>query len=71
MSVRRAAVVVVRGYQYIISPMLGHNCRFYPTCSEYTCQAIERYGIAKGSWLGIKRISRCHPWHPGGVDPVP
>ncbi|ACH82296.1 membrane protein insertion efficiency factor YidD [Acidithiobacillus ferrooxidans] len=71
MSVRRAAVVVVRGYQYIISPMLGHNCRFFPTCSEYTCQAIERYGIAKGSWLGIKRISRCHPWHPGGVDPVP
>ncbi|BBF65171.1 membrane protein insertion efficiency factor YidD [Acidithiobacillus sp. 'AMD consortium'] len=71
MSPRRAAVVVVRGYQYVISPMLGHNCRFFPTCSEYTCQAIERYGIAKGSWLGIKRISRCHPWHPGGVDPVP
>ena len=71
MSVRRAAVVMVRGYQYVISPILGHHCRFYPTCSEYTCQAIERYGIAKGSWLGIKRISRCHPWHPGGVDPVP
>ena len=71
MSVRRAAVVMVRGYQYVISPMLGHNCRFFPTCSEYTCQAIERYGIAKGSWLGIKRISRCHPWHSGGVDPVP
>ncbi|MGC9215224.1 membrane protein insertion efficiency factor YidD [Acidithiobacillus sp.] len=71
MRMRRAAVVVVRGYQYVISPMLGHNCRFFPTCSEYTCQAIERYGIAKGSWLGIKRISRCHPWHPGGVDPVP
>jgi len=71
MSVRRVAVVVVRGYQYVISPILGHHCRFYPTCSEYTCQAIERYGIAKGSWLGIKRISRCHPWHPGGVDPVP
>ncbi|MHB1632802.1 MAG: membrane protein insertion efficiency factor YidD [Acidithiobacillus sp.] len=71
MSARRVAVIVVRGYQYIISPMLGHHCRFYPTCSEYTCQAIERYGIAKGSWLGIKRISRCHPWQPGGVDPVP
>ena len=71
MSARRAAVVVVRGYQYVISPMLGHHCRFYPTCSEYTCQAIERYGITKGSWLGIKRISRCHPWQPGGVDPVP
>ncbi|MBU2786101.1 MAG: membrane protein insertion efficiency factor YidD [Acidithiobacillus ferriphilus] len=71
MSVRHVAVVVVRGYQYVISPILGHHCRFYPTCSEYTCQAIERYGIAKGSWLGIKRISRCHPWHSGGVDPVP
>ncbi|MHB8115701.1 MAG: membrane protein insertion efficiency factor YidD [Acidithiobacillus ferrivorans] len=71
MSVRHVAVVVVRGYQYVISPMLGQRCRFYPTCSEYACQAIERYGIAKGSWLGIKRISRCHPWHSGGVDPVP
>ncbi len=71
MSARSVAVVVVRGYQYVISPMLGHHCRFYPTCSEYTCQAIERYGIAKGSWLGIKRISRCHPWQPGVVDPVP
>jgi putative membrane protein insertion efficiency factor len=71
MSVRHVAVVVVRGYQYVISPMLGSRCRFYPTCSEYACQAIERYGIAKGSWLGIKRISRCHPWHSGGVDPVP
>ncbi|MFA7496536.1 MAG: membrane protein insertion efficiency factor YidD [Acidithiobacillus sp.] len=71
MSARRAAVMTVRTYQYVISPLLGHHCRFYPTCSEYTCQAIERYGIAKGSWLGIKRISRCHPWHEGGVDPVP
>ncbi|AEM46392.1 UPF0161 protein yidD [Acidithiobacillus ferrivorans SS3] len=71
MSVRHVAVVVVRGYQYVISPMFGPRCRFYPTCSEYACQAIERYGIAKGSWLGIKRISRCHPWHSGGVDPVP
>ncbi|WP_297471463.1 membrane protein insertion efficiency factor YidD [Acidithiobacillus sp.] len=71
MSARGVAVMVVRGYQYVVSPMLGHHCRFYPTCSEYTCQAIERYGIAKGSWLGIKRISRCHPWQPGGVDPVP
>ncbi|MCK9187913.1 membrane protein insertion efficiency factor YidD [Acidithiobacillus sp.] len=71
MSARGVAVMVVRGYQYVISPMLGHHCRFYPTCSEYTCQAIERYGIAKGSWLGIKRISRCHPWQPGGIDLVP
>ena len=71
MSARGVAVMVVRGYQYVVSPMLGHHCRFYPTCSEYTCQAIERYGIAKGSWLGIKRISRCHPWQPGGIDPVP
>ncbi|WP_414040508.1 membrane protein insertion efficiency factor YidD [Acidithiobacillus sp. M4-SHS-6] len=71
MRARRAAVLAVRTYQYAISPLLGHHCRFYPTCSEYTCQAIERYGIVKGSWLGIKRIGRCHPWHAGGVDPVP
>ncbi|MEY2336219.1 membrane protein insertion efficiency factor YidD [Acidithiobacillus ferrianus] len=71
MNARRAAILVVRGYQSVISPFLGHNCRFYPTCSEYTCQAIERYGIAQGFWLGIKRISCCHPWHPGGIDPVP
>ena len=64
MSVRRAAVVMVRGYQYVISPMLGHNCRFFPTCSEYTCQAIERYGIAKGSWLALNASAAAIPGTP-------
>ena len=59
---------IIRFYQIFISPNLGKNCRFYPSCSEYTYQAIKRYGAIVGSWKGIKRILRCHPWHPGGVD---
>ncbi len=62
---------IIRGYQRFISPMLGNNCRFYPTCSEYSRQAIERYGALKGGWLAIKRISKCHPLHPGGIDELP
>ncbi|MBT7410718.1 MAG: membrane protein insertion efficiency factor YidD [Methylococcales bacterium] len=62
---------LIKSYQYCISPYLGGNCRFYPTCSEYALEAIERYGVLKGSWLGIKRLSRCHPFHEGGCDPVP
>ncbi len=62
---------LVRGYQLLISPVLGSNCRFYPTCSSYMLQAIELHGPVRGTWLGLKRIGRCHPWHAGGVDPVP
>ena len=62
---------VVRIYQIVISPMIGPHCRFQPTCSNYTIEAIESYGLIKGLILGIRRISRCHPWHPGGLDPVP
>lgn len=58
-------------YRYAISPMLGRNCRFMPSCSEYACEAIERHGSVRGSWLALKRILRCHPWNPGGYDPVP
>jgi len=68
---RRGAVLVIRGYQLLLSPFLGSNCRYHPSCSEYACEAIARYGLLKGSWLGIKRLGRCHPWHPGGFDPVP
>ena len=56
--------------QYLISPLLGQNCRYTPTCSEYSIQAIEKYGIFKGFWLSIKRISKCHPWGGSGHDPL-
>lgn len=62
---------MVRLYQRVVSPILPKSCRFYPTCSEYTYQAIEKYGAAKGIYLGIKRILKCHPFHPGGSDPLP
>jgi len=62
---------VVRFYQLFISPIIGPRCRFYPTCSHYTIDAIKQHGVLKGGWLAIKRIVRCHPYNPGGVDPVP
>ncbi len=68
---KRMVMALIRGYQRFISPLLGSNCRFHPTCSHYTLEAVERYGVAKGLWLGAKRISRCHPFNPGGYDPVP
>ncbi|WP_432474326.1 membrane protein insertion efficiency factor YidD [Amphritea sp. HPY] len=71
MILRHAFIFLVKVYQYLVSPFLGPNCRFYPTCSAYTIEAIEQHGIFKGSWLGIRRIGRCHPYNPGGFDPVP
>ncbi len=61
----------IKGWRKFISPLYGQVCKFYPTCSAYGLQAIELYGALKGGWLTIKRISRCHPWSAGGVDPVP
>lgn len=61
----------VRLYQLALSPLLGQRCRFYPSCSEYTRDALLRHGVRKGLMLGIVRLCKCHPWHPGGVDPVP
>jgi len=62
---------LIRLYQSTISRALPPTCRFFPSCSEYAYQAIERYGVIKGGWIAIKRIARCHPLHPGGYDPVP
>lgn len=64
-------ILIIRGYQLVLSPLLGSNCRFYPTCSHYAREALEKHGALKGSWLAIRRIGRCNPWHEGGVDPVP
>jgi len=68
---RALGVGAIRGYQRWISPYLPRSCRFVPSCSEYAAQAVERYGLARGGWLAVRRILRCHPFHPGGYDPVP
>lgn len=62
---------LIRGYQLAISPMLGNRCRFFPSCSEYALEALQKHGLSKGIWLGLRRVGRCHPWCPGGYDPVP
>lgn len=64
-------VALLRGYKYAISPLLGRNCRFFPCCSEYALEAVEKHGPLKGASLAMKRVARCHPWNPGGFDPVP
>jgi hypothetical protein len=68
---RDAAILALRGYKRFISPLLPPMCRFEPTCSVYAMQAIEKYGIMRGVWLGARRLLRCHPLNPGGWDPVP
>lgn len=62
---------LIRGYQLLLSPFIGNQCRFTPTCSRYAREAVERHGAIKGSWMAMRRVSRCHPWHHGGHDPVP
>jgi uncharacterized protein len=68
---RPILIGLLKGYQYLVSPLLGPHCRFYPSCSHYAVEAIERHGVIYGSYLAARRLGRCHPWHPGGVDPVP
>jgi len=66
-----AALFLIRAYRTLVSPLLGTRCRFYPSCSEYTYEAIARHGFLKGTVLGVRRLLRCHPFHEGGIDPVP
>lgn len=68
---KRLILTLIKGYSYLISPFLGNNCRYYPTCSAYMQEAIVLHGVWRGIWLGVRRILRCHPFHEGGVDPVP
>jgi putative membrane protein insertion efficiency factor len=68
---KKAFISIIRFYQVFISPLKPPSCRFHPTCSHYGIEAIQRFGAVKGGWLTIKRISKCHPFHPGGLDPVP
>ncbi len=68
---RRLLTLLITLYQLCLSPFLGNRCRFYPTCSSYAKEALEEHGVIKGSQLSLKRLAKCHPWHEGGVDPVP
>jgi putative membrane protein insertion efficiency factor len=68
---RRILKIAIRGYQLIVSPMLPPSCRFTPSCSQYALEAVGRHGALRGSWLAARRLARCHPFHPGGFDPVP
>lgn len=67
---RKLIVAFLRLYKWALSPLLPSACRYYPTCSDYMRQAVEKYGVVRGVWMGIKRIARCHPFHQGGLDPV-
>lgn len=68
---QRLLIGLIQGYRYLLSPFLGQHCRFHPTCSGYAITAVQRHGVLRGSWLAARRIGRCHPWHEGGLDPVP
>lgn len=69
--IRQILLGLIQIYRYAISPFLGQRCRFYPSCSAYAAEALTKHGVLKGLWLSIKRVLRCHPFHPGGHDPVP
>ena len=65
------ALALIRAYRYLLSPWFGNQCRFHPTCSVYAEEAISKHGILRGTWLAAARLAKCHPWHSGGLDPVP
>jgi len=68
---RKLISMLIKGYQYAISPMMGYHCRFHPSCSQYALEALEKHGAWRGGCLALKRLLRCHPFHEGGIDPVP
>lgn len=68
---RQILIALIKLYRYAISPYLAPSCRYTPTCSSYAIEAVQRFGVFRGSWLAIRRIGRCHPWHEAGYDPVP
>jgi uncharacterized protein len=67
----RVPIALIRGYQLVVSPLLGPRCRFHPSCSQYALEALQEHGAVRGLWLALRRLGRCHPFHPGGYDPVP
>ena len=71
LTVEKAVRAVLHGYSHYLSPLLPAHCRFYPSCSHYAQESLARYGLQHGSYLAVKRVLKCHPWHPGGFDPVP
>ncbi len=70
-AMRTILISIIKAYRYLLSPFLGNNCRFHPSCSEYAETAIRRFGVLRGGWMSVRRIGCCHPWHEGGIDPVP
>ncbi len=70
-ALQKTALSIIRAYRYFLSPWLGFHCRFQPTCSGYAKEALQRHGVYKGAYLSLRRVLRCHPWHPGGIDFVP
>lgn len=71
MIAKKCLLALIGFYRYAISPLMGRNCRFHPSCSEYAQEAVQRHGALRGGWLALRRVGRCHPFHPGGYDPVP